>query len=169
MESKWRRIAQFLFRIPKWLLAVFFISTWLLMCGANVMRAFEAMLLLPDDVARRVTSPDWSRTALLVRSYGFLDHDLNFKLSIIEHKDGRGSFGKGGEIWRTPDSDSNTRLNWHEEIEWSKDSSVIAVSLEGRYAFAYDFSASQGIKEPERIRSLLDSRSIVTPTITPQS
>lgn len=161
MESKWRQVAKFLF-------IAFFIATWLLMCGANVSRFFDAWFSFgPDDVARRVTAPDWSRTAILVRSYGF---DLNFKLYVIERKSGGGSandFGKGEAVWWSRDYEPTTHRNWNEEIEWSKDSSVIAVSVEGQYAFAYDFIADQKIEEPESIRSLLDLRSKVTPTITP--
>jgi hypothetical protein len=63
-------------------------------------------------------------------------------------------------LWISRDYNPDTRDNWHEDIEWSADSNIIAVSIEGTYVYAYDFSAEKAIDNPADIQRLLESHRI---------
>lgn len=140
-------------------LLVLLILPWFLLCGfmfVTFQQSFQQALFAfgPRDVSRRLTAPDSSKTALLERDYGF---DLNFRLYIVS--DYRASLPDfKAAIWGSKDYDLDTRRSWHEDLEWSADSSVIAVRIEDQYVFAYDFVSSEAIKEPERIEKVLKAR-----------
>ena len=126
----------------------------------------------PIDVVRRITSPDWSKTAILVRSYASL-MDLNFALYItddefadVTRSNEDASFITDGDLpdralwiqralWISPDYEPTTHRNWGEDVVWSKDGTVVAVTIEGQYVFAYDFQTEQRYEDPAQIRSLL--------------
>jgi len=92
------------------------------------------------DVSRRLTAPDQSKTALLVREYAF---DLNFLLFIDDHdRTALPPFFEAA-LWRSGDFNPETHVNFHEDLEWSNDSSVIAVIIDGNYEYAYDFKLAR--------------------------
>ena len=139
----------------------FLVITWLLLFAYFAVDIVHTVwtfdLFGPRDVSRRVTASDESKTALLERDYGYLD--LNFRLYMMEglsFADLPEDFGEA--LWVSRDYELTTDHNWHEDIEWSTDSSVIAVTIEGQYIFAYDFKTDQRLKNPEAIQSLLKSR-----------
>jgi hypothetical protein len=138
---------------------VLLILPWFLLCGfifVTYQQAFQEGLFAfgPRDVSRRLTAPDSSKTALLERHYGF---DLNFRLYIVGNYSAALPNFKAA-IWGSKDFDLDTRRSWHEDLEWSADSSIIAVRLEDHYVFAYDFLSKEAIKEPQRIEDMLKSR-----------
>jgi hypothetical protein len=140
-------------------LLVLLILPWFLLCGfifVTFQQSFQQALFAfgPRDVSRRLTAPDSSKTALLERDYGF---DLNFRLYIVSNY--RASLPDfKAAIWQSRDLDLDTRRTWHEDLEWSADSSIIAVRLEDQYVFAYDFALNEAIKESERIEKVLKAR-----------
>ncbi len=109
------------------------------------------------DVSRRVTAPDESKTALLTRSVAF---DMNYRLYIVDNEIMSASCEPDKALWISRDYNPDTRDNWHEDVEWSTDSSIIAISVEGTYVYAYDFSAEKPIDNPADIQRLLDSQRI---------
>ncbi len=168
------------------LAVVFFVSTWVLMCAntinlliGNIQKSNAEFAFGPLDVVRRITAPDGKKTAILVRSYGsFLD--LNFALYItddemadITDSTEQASFVADDELanmkdaalwikralWISQDYELTTRRNWHEDIVWSDDASIIAVTLEEQFVFAYDFSTGQRYEEAEEILDLLKAHS----------
>jgi hypothetical protein len=106
----------------------------------------------PYEYSRWVESHDGSRTAILVRDYGF---DLNFRLFIVESGSKEVPTDKEKAIWTSHDYEPTTHRAWHEEIEWSGDSSIVAVMIEDTYVFAYDFNTLQKIEDPDTIKALL--------------
>jgi hypothetical protein len=132
-------------------------------------RAFNAY----QDVSRRVTSPNGQRTAILVRDLGY--PDLNFKLFIGGPGRAAGTYiaaplleeDNGTLIWVSRDYEPTTLENWHEDIDWAADSSLIVVSIQGRPVFAYDFATSQEIEDRAQIEHLLSIRGGLQPTRTP--
>jgi hypothetical protein len=157
---------------------VFFVVTWLLMCGSNVylfLKKSTEFAFGPLDVVRRITAPDGMKTAILVRSYGSL-LDLNFVLYIsddemVEVTDSstKASFITDAELanmgdaaiwikralWISHDYEPTTSRNWHEDIAWSDDGVVIAVIIEDQYVFAYDFDTGQRHENLGNIEELL--------------
>ena len=128
----------------------------------------------PIDIARRVTSPNGSNTAILVRLYGF---DLNFALYItddnfadITDSEEDASFISDNEfasltdavvwirraLWISHDYDPDTGRNWREDVVWSEEGAVVAVTIEGQYVFAYDVLSGQQYEDPQQIRDLLE-------------
>ena len=108
------------------------------------------------DVSRRLTSPDGTKTVLLVRDYAY---DLNFKLFLVDR-----SFDAAPKsdsyLWVSHDYNLETDQNFHEDLEWSKDSSVIAVIIDDQYVFAYDFRSDEKIEDQESIKQFLETRPI---------
>lgn len=157
---------------------VFFVITWLVMCGNNAYLLFNKSTEFafgPLDVVRRVTAPDGQKTAILVRSYGSL-MDLNFALYIsnddrvdVTDSTTKASFVTDAELsnmddaaiwikralWISHDYEPTTSRNWHEDIVWSDDGAVIAVMIEDQYIFAYDFDTGERHENPENIDELL--------------
>jgi len=157
---------------------MFFVITWLLMCGINTYSLFKEnreFSFGPLDVVRRVTAPDGKKTAILVRSYGSL-MDLNFALYIsdddrvdITDSATTASFVTDPELsnmedaaiwikralWISHDYEPTTSRNWHEDIVWSNDGAVIAVIVEDQYVFAYDFDTGQRHENLGNIEELL--------------
>jgi hypothetical protein len=156
------------------LLVIFFLFIGFLMCVKNVEKSM--MGFGPIDIARRVTSPNESKTAILVRSYAsFLD--LNFALYItddqfadITDSEEDASFISDSELaslteqaiwirralWISQDYEPTTRKNWREDVVWSEEGTVVAVTIEERYVFAYDILSGQHYEDPEKIRNLLE-------------
>ncbi len=152
-----------------------FVITWVVLCFGNLFfidRAIKKEGFGPVDVAKRVTSPDGSKTAILARSYNFLD--LNFQLLItddnfvdieqpgnaqfytVEGGWGQAGLAQAGEpLWYSHDFELTTRWDWNEELVWSQDSLVIGVRVEDEYVFAYDFSAKKGSADAQQIKELL--------------
>jgi hypothetical protein len=135
-----------------------FIISWFLLLGyfiATVMRvAFFAPLAI--DVSRRVTAPNGRTTALLVREYAF---DLNFRLYLVDSPWASVPSQARQAVWSSQDYDPTDRHNWREEVEWSSDSSLVAISIEQHYVFGYDLTAGRAIENSLQIRQLLIERS----------
>lgn len=133
--------------------AMCFGATWLLLLG-YVVRDFQAALFTfgPQDVARRLTAPNGQKTALLVRDYHF---DLNFRLYMIDTPTAFPPRTAQEALWSSQDYNPVTDHNWHEDLEWSADSALIAVRIDQQYVFAYDFTTEQQYVDPDRIRQLI--------------
>jgi hypothetical protein len=165
-------------KVIKVLAAIFFVATWLLMCGNSVNLLIKNNAesgFGPLDVVRRITAPDGKKTAILVRSYrSFLD--LNFALYVTDDEMAdvtdsteKASFVADDELasmndaaiwikralWISHDYEPTTSRNWHEDIVWSNDGSIIAVTIEGQYVFAYNLGTEQRYEEAEEIHELL--------------
>jgi hypothetical protein len=69
-------------------------------------------------------------------------------------------------LWSSRDYEPTIFRNWHEDIEWSRDSSVVAVTIEGEYVFARDFTTGKSLEDPDQICGLLEERK--PPPVTPQ-
>lgn len=141
------------------LAGLFFVGIpWLLVLyfgGVEVQRFIQCGVVNASDVARRLTAPDSSRTAVLTREFWF---DMNFRLYIIDDSFSDPPCRVSEALWSSRDYNPDPRDNWHEDIEWSKDSSVIAVIINGQYMFAYDFAMAHSIEDHNDIQQLLNRR-----------
>lgn len=94
------------------------------------------------DVAKRIESPDRTKTALLIRRYAF---DLNFILKIKEDS-------KTTTLFYSKDFFPDRSVDWKEQLIWSDDSSFLVMTVEEppdsllnrrsqveKYMWAYDF------------------------------
>jgi hypothetical protein len=149
------------------------------MCGENVYSLLKNSAEFPFgplDIVRRVTAPDGKKTAILVRSYGsFID--LNFVLYVSDDRmvdvtdsttnatfiaDTKLSNMSDAAIWIkralwiSGDYEPTTSRNWREDIMWSSDGMIIAVTVEENYIFAHDFGTGQRYEDSERIAELLE-------------
>lgn len=108
------------------------------------------------DVSCRLKSPDGQKVGLLIRNSGF---DLNFRLYILDNYFIQPPYDPNDSLWLSDDYNPDDQsINLHEDLEWSKDSSVVAVTIDGEYVFAYDFSLNENIEDEERIIQLLETR-----------
>jgi hypothetical protein len=161
-------------------LLVFFLVTWAILFRNNINLLArinqDATGFGPIDIARRVTSPSGRRTAILARSYAaFID--LNFALYItddaladITSSSEDASFISDSEradrtdsplwlqraLWISHDYEPTTHRNWHEDVVWSEDGTVVAVTIEEQFVFAYDFQTGQQYEDPAQIQGLLE-------------
>ena len=116
--------------------------------------SFISLVYVDVDVAKRIESPDRSKTALLIRRSAF---DLNF---YIEIKDG--FFSK--DLHKSKDFLPDSRVDWNEELIWSYDSSFLVISVdnkfdeEEKYIWAYDFNENKEYTDVAEIMELLNSR-----------
>lgn len=153
-------------RIVLGCIAIFFSVTWLLLAGYMVgdirqdfrqARATEAVSINPYEYSRWITAHDQSKTAVLVRDYSL---DLNFRLFIVDRYAPQIPTDVTQALWSSRDYEPTTYRTWQEDIEWSGDSSVVAVTLEGAYVFAYDFSTGQKVEDPDNIQKLLEEHKL---------
>lgn len=153
-----------------------FLVSWLILAwySVQITRAFSTYRAFNPyrDVSRRVTSPNGQHTAVLVRDLGY--PDLNFKLYI-------GGPSRAGRIyvadphlleestlvWVSRDYEPTTLVNWHEDIFWTADSTVVAVSILGQFVVAYDIASNRTVEDPREIERLLNTRGGLQPTATP--
>ena len=123
------------------------------------------------DVAKRIESPDGTKTALLIRNNAW---DLNFAVKIKEGLKTR-TFHWTGDF--VPD----IAADWNEKIVWSDDSSFIVLTVDEpshrgyyidvfgnktghyeqneKYIWAYDFKNGKEYYDKETILNILSSRS----------
>jgi hypothetical protein len=136
-------------------IGIFFIATWIYLFLQFIdSRLFPANLY---EYSRWVTAHDRSKIAVLVRRYAF---DMNFALFIVDPSSPRIPDDLDQAIWISKDYEPTTYRNWHEELEWSGDSTVVAVIIEGEYVYAYDFTTGQGLEQSEAIKKLLKARDL---------
>jgi hypothetical protein len=109
------------------------------------------------DVSRRMTSPNGATSVILVRDYAF---DLNLRLFVVDDVGDPPSSDFKDALWSSRDYNPDPGINWHEDLEWSKDSSIIAVTIDGKYVFAYDFKSDKKFEDQESIKQLLATRTI---------
>ena len=106
------------------------------------------------DVAKRISSPDYTKTALLIRRFAF---DLNFAVKIK-----KGPLTK--TLHWTRDFYPDDWVNWNEELVWSYDSSFLVMSVdnpfddEEKYMWAYDFKDDNEYADETLILEILNSR-----------
>ena len=106
------------------------------------------------DVAKRIKSPDFNKTALLIRRNAF---DLNFVVKIKE------KLGTRTLHW-TRDFIPDLTADWNEQIVWSDDSSLIVLTVDDvrndyeKYMWAYDFKNNKEYIDKEKIIEILNSR-----------
>ena len=156
----------------------FFITTWLAMCVNSInqlSKTSKEFTFGPLDVVRRVSAPNGGKTAILVRSYAsFLD--LNFVLYVaddryadISDSTSDASFITDDELanlgdkalwieralWISHDYEPTTSRNWKEDIVWSRDGSIIAVTIEEHHVFAFDIGTKQRYEQEDEIKELL--------------
>ena len=156
-HTRFERLKPMLKRIIEAFLIISGLLAWVLISfywlGYQVLG--DAFSTRAYDVSRRLTSPDGITTALLVRDYNF---DLNFVLFIVNDSYHSASDGFRRALWASHDYNPGTFVNFHEDLEWSKDSSIIAVIINGQYSFAYDFITGKRLEDKDSIKSLLASR-----------
>ena len=143
-------------------LVLFFLGTWALLFWyfvGDIHGEFDRTVacINPYRYSRWVTSHDRNKMAVLVRDYFF---DLNFRLFIIETSIPEIPTDINKAIWSSRDYEPTTHRNWHEDVEWSRDSTVVAVTIEGEYVFAYDFALGRELEDAESIRELLEAHDI---------
>ena len=143
----------------KTILLILGIVTWILLFFSNWLWfevARSPFTTKVYDVSRRMPSPNGKRSVLLVRDFAF---DLNFRLFSVDDVGDPAPSDFKNALWSSRDYNPDPGINRHEDLEWSKDSSVIAVTIDGEYVFAYDFSLNENIEEDEeRIKQLLETR-----------
>ncbi len=103
------------------------------------------------DVSRRLSSPDRSKRALLIRRHAF---DLNFKVEV-----------NGKKLFYSHDYFPDLTFNWNENIDWSKDSSLLVLSIHEPdanepFKWAYDFKEQKEFLDPNVIEALWNERNI---------
>jgi len=107
------------------------------------------------DVAKRIVSPDRTKTALLIRRNAF---DLNFAVKIK-----KGLFTK--TLHWTRDFIPDRTADWNEQIIWSDDSDFIIMTVDDvrnnneKYMWAYSFSNGKEYYDKDIIMNILSSRS----------
>ena len=141
-------------------LVLFFLGTWALLFWyvvSDISGEFDraAVYINPYEYSRWATSHDRSKIAVLVRDYFF---DLNFRLFIVDASSPEIPTDIKRAIWSSRDYEPTTHRNWREDVEWSGDSTVVAVIIEGEYVFAHDFTSGEELEDPEDIRRLLEER-----------
>lgn len=108
------------------------------------------------DVAKRIQSPDQTKTALLIRRYAFID--LNFVVKIKS-----GFFAK--TLHLSKDFDHDHSRDWNEKIIWSDDSTFLVMMVDDPladnkiYMWAYDFKNNREYLNSDSIINILSSRS----------
>ncbi|MHC4455880.1 MAG: hypothetical protein ACYS0I_02130 [Planctomycetota bacterium] len=106
------------------------------------------------DIAKRIESPDGSKTALLIRRQAF---DLNFWVKIKEK-------GITKTIHFSRDFIPDSRADWNEKIVWSNDSSLLVLMVDDvqnnneKYMWAYDFKDKKEYFDKEKIVDILNLR-----------
>ena len=141
-------------KLGKGCLLAFFAITWIL-CASYVAIDIRnewnksATYVNPYEYSRWVMAYDRSKTAILVRKYGF---DLNFLLFIQESGSQEAPTDRTKAIWISHDYDPSPYKEWGEDIKWSGDSSIVAVKIDNEYVFSYDFNTSKQTDDPEIIK-----------------
>ena len=132
------------------------LGCWLLFRVAVLCSFFVSIYFQTHiDVAKRIESPDRTKTALLIRRPSWID--LNF---LIEIKDG--IFSK--DLHKSKDFSPDSRVDWNEELIWSYDSSFLVMSVdnefdeEEKYMWAYDFKDNKEYTDEAKIMEILNSR-----------
>lgn len=144
----------------KTILLILGIATWIFLFFSNWLWfevARSPFTTKGYDVSRRMTSPDGKKSMILVRDYAF---DLNLRLFIVDDVGDPTPSDFKDALWSSRDYNPDPGMNLHEDLEWSKDSSVIAVTIDGEYIFAYDFNSNEKFEDQESIKQLLESRNI---------
>lgn len=146
----------------------FFIVTWLVLFGyfifdvviyPHMIVPFRQSLFGSISVSQRVVSPDGDKIALLEQADFF---DTNFLLYILDWNHCSDiPTDIADAVWMSPDCLPGIDCPSQQNVEWSKDSSVIAVIMGEEYTYAYDFSTGEEWENAEYIRDLLESRSSI--------
>ena len=133
---------------------IFWITYILLICKVllfPLINEFPPLGPIYKDVAKRISSPDYTKMALLIRYEGL---DLIYIVKIKE-----------GIVTKTlhsmEDYHPDNRVNWKEELKWSYDSSFLIMIVDNphdnneQYMWAYDFKDNKEYTDATLIRSSL--------------
>lgn len=163
-----KKTGKFIFVTTYVFLLLFFL--WQILLRPSI-HEFMPMGPIYTDIAKRIESPDGTKTAILIRSNGW---DLNFAVKIKEGL-------KTRTLHWTRDFVPNLAADWNEKIIWSDDSSFIVLTVEEppykryytdvfgnklwcyyeqneKYIWAYDFRDRKEYYDKDTIISILNSR-----------
>jgi len=107
------------------------------------------------DVAKRIRSPDGTKTALLIRRNAW---HLSFAVKIKE------GFKTRTLYWKRS-FDPDLKADWNEKIIWSDDSTFIVLTVDDvqnnneECMWSYDFQEGKEYQNKDTIISILNSRS----------
>ncbi len=169
MRKFGKKISKILFTTTYIFLLAFFL--WKSLLGPLI-DEFIPMGPIYTDVAKRIESPDGTRTALLIRRNGW---DLNFAVKIKENLTTK-------TLHWTRDFAPNLEADWNEKLVWSDDSSFLVLTVEepphkrydtdvfgnilgyyyeqnDKYIWSYDFRDGKEYNDMNSIMSILNSRS----------
>ena len=155
--SKLNKILALLLGLAKVIFWMIYISLIFKVILVPVINEYNPLGPIHTDVAKRISSPDYTKTALLIRRNAF---DLNYAVRIQE---GQMGFDIKTLHW-TRDFLPNIRVNWDEELIWSYDSSILVMSVdnefdeEEKYMWAYDFKDNKEYKDEILITEILNTR-----------
>ena len=129
------------------LLFIFFVYT-------VISNAMDGFFPYEEYIAKKLQSPDDSKTAVLTIASGF---DLNFIINV-EYE------GKTEQLFRSRDYNSDPGINWQENLIWSDDSSLLILTVtdyyneDDDYIWAYDFSGNREYTAQQKILKILEKR-----------
>lgn len=150
------KISKAIFTTTYVLLVLFFL--WQTLLG-SLINEFIPMGPIYTDVAKRITSPDGTKTALLIRRNAW---DLNFAVKIKEGL-------KTKTLHWSRDFEPVRKADFNEKIIWSDDSSFIVLTVDDvrhnneKYMWAYDFRDGKEYYDKDTIISIMNSRSKIQP------
>lgn len=107
------------------------------------------------DVAKRMESPDYSKTAVLIRRNAFID--LNFIVKVKEE-------GVFKVLHVSRDFIPDFSVDFNEKLVWSDDSTMLVMTandIDGNeYIWAYDFADGKEYLDKNIIMGLLKSKEL---------
>jgi hypothetical protein len=130
------------------LLSFFFL--WQVLFGPLIYK----FLPTRTDVAKRIKSPDGTKTALLIRSSAGY---LTFEVKIKEGP-------KTKTLHTSRNFEPDLKADWNEKIIWSDDSNFIVLTVDDvqnnneKYMWAYDFKDGIEYKDKDAIFSIMKAR-----------
>jgi hypothetical protein len=154
-----KKISKALFTTTYVLLLFFFLWQILL---RPLIDEFIPLGPIYTDVAKRIKSPDGTKTALLIRRNAW---HLGFEVKIKEGL-------KTKTLHWSRNFDPDLKADWNEKIVWSDDSSFIILTVDNvqndneKYMWAYDFRDGKEYRDKDTIFSIMNSRSKI-PALMP--
>jgi len=142
------------FRITYIFLLLFFL--WQCVIGPVLNEYMPFVGPVRTDVAKRIESPDSSKTAILIRRQAF---DLNFYVDIKKGLRTR-------KLHRSRDFYPNSQLDFNEKIVWSNDSNLLVLMIDDvsgnneKYMWAYDFRDKKEYYDNDKITEMMLEKKI---------
>jgi hypothetical protein len=124
---------------------------------------------ISHDVSLRLASPDYRKIAFLINSNSGSERYVivemltagiisTTKYELIADRCKR-------RIFRSKIYDPDLRIDLHENIEWSSDSSLLVLTIDAQsepFKWAYDFQTDHEVVNPDRIEALWQERNRIT-------